>query len=299
MIPVLTAAEMREADRRAIEERGVPGLVLMENAGAAVACGLRERFGPAHRVSVLCGKGNNGGDGFVAARHLLDLTLSVYLLARHADVKGDAAAHLQKLLEAGGVVRELPDESAWAAVREEALGADVLVDAILGTGLRQAPDGLPRRVIQDVARAAAAGLRVVAVDVPSGLSSDTGETPWESVTAALTVTFAAAKHCHALPPACDRVGELRVADIGIPRELLEQARLWLLESGDARAAWPARTHSAHKGTFGHVLVAAGSMGRRGPPSSPPWARSGPEPGWSPWPRRSPACRWSRCTGPRS
>jgi ADP-dependent NAD(P)H-hydrate dehydratase / NAD(P)H-hydrate epimerase len=263
MIPVLTAAEMREADRRAIEERGVPGLVLMENAGAAVAAALRQRFEEAESVAVLCGKGNNGGDGFVAARQLLDLATDVYLLARHGDVKGDAAAHLQKLLEAGGAVHEVPDQAAWEAVRERALGCDVLVDAVFGTGLREAPAGLSARVLHDAALAAAAGLPVLAVDVPSGLSSDTGETPWESVVAALTVTFAAAKHCHALPPACDRAGALRVADIGIPRDLVEGTRLWLLEIADARAAWPARTNSAHKGTFGHVLVVAGSMGKTG------------------------------------
>src|ERR1700741_3530695 len=132
---------MREADRRAIDEAGVPGLVLMENAGAAVAEALRERFPAAKRVTVLCGKGNNGGDGFVAARHLLDLAPAVYLLARRQDVKGDAAAHLEKLQQAGGEVHEVPAESAWEAVRARALDCDVVVDAILGTGLREAPTG--------------------------------------------------------------------------------------------------------------------------------------------------------------
>jgi len=264
LIPVLTAAEMREADRRAVEEMGVPGFVLMENAGTAVAAALRERFADARRLTVLCGKGNNGGDGFVAARHVLHLMPAVFLLGRREDVRGDAAAHLDKYQAAGGTVHEIPDAAAWEAARGHALQADLLIDAILGTGLREAPAGLPALVIADVAHAVRrSALRVVAVDVPSGLSSDTGDTPWDSVTAALTVTFGAAKHCHALPPACERAGELRVADIGISRALVGQTALWLLEAADARCAWPARPRAAHKGTFGHVLVVAGSTGKTG------------------------------------
>ncbi len=264
MIPVLSAAEMREADRRTIEEVGVPGFVLMENAGTAVAAVLRERFPGTRRLTVVCGRGNNGGDGFVAARHVLHCSPAVYLLGRRDDVRGDAAAHLERYQQAGGAVHEVTDTAAWEAVRGHALGADLVIDAILGTGLREAPSGLPARVIADVAEAVRSrALSVVAVDVPSGSSSDTGETPWETVTAALTVTFAAAKHCHVLPPACERVGELRVCDIGIPRALVEHTRLWLLEAADARRAWPPRPRSAHKGTFGHVLVVAGSTGKTG------------------------------------
>jgi ADP-dependent NAD(P)H-hydrate dehydratase / NAD(P)H-hydrate epimerase len=263
VIPVVTAAEMREADRRAIEEVGVPGLMLMERAGAAVAAAVRERFPGAARVTVLCGKGNNGGDGFVAARHLMDRRPQVYLLGRRDDVRGDAAAHLAKYEEAGGSVHEAAEEAAWDHARARALDCDLVVDAILGTGLRDAPSGLSGRVVADLAAIVGDRPAVLAVDVPSGLSSDTGDTPWPSVRAALTVAFAAAKHCHAFPPACDRVGELRVADIGIPRSLLESVRLWLLEIGDAAAAWPPRKPASHKGDFGHVLVVAGSVGKTG------------------------------------
>jgi NAD(P)H-hydrate epimerase len=264
MIPVLTSAEMREADRRAIEEAGVAGMVLMENAGAAVAAALRERFKAAQRITVVCGKGNNGGDGFVAARHLLPRSPSVYLLARRQDVKGDAAVHLREYERAGGAVLEVPDEATWEVASRRALDCEVLIDAILGTGLKEAPSGLPARAIAEIAEAVRRrALEVVAVDVPSGLSSDTGDVPWESVAAVLTVTFAAAKHCHALPPACERVGDLDVADIGIPRALAEQTNLWLLEEADARAAWPPRPRAAHKGTYGHVLVVAGSVGKTG------------------------------------
>jgi NAD(P)H-hydrate epimerase len=260
VIPVLTAAEMREADRRTIEERGVPGVTLMESAGMAVAAAVRERFPYARRIGVLCGRGNNGGDGFVAARHLKLGTQRVWLLGRRADVRGDAAAHLARYEAGGGLVEEVPDEATWRAVSDDAMQCDLVVDAILGTGLREAPAGLAGAVIADLD---ARRPPVLAVDVPSGLSSDTGDVPWPAVTAEVTVTFAAAKHCHAWPPACDRVGELRVTDIGIPRDLVGHARVWMLESADAARAWPRRDPAAHKGTFGHVLVIGGAMGKTG------------------------------------
>jgi ADP-dependent NAD(P)H-hydrate dehydratase / NAD(P)H-hydrate epimerase len=261
MIPVLSAAEMRDADRRAIEEIGLPGAVLMENAGAAVAREIRARFPRARRPAVLCGKGNNGGDGFVVARHLRDLEPAVFLLGPRAEVRGDARIHLGAFERSGGAVREVADEAAWAAAKTSVLGADLLVDALLGTGLSQEPAGLVGRVIRDLADAPEPPL--VAVDIPSGLSSDNGEAAWTTLRAALTVTFAAPKYGHVLPPACERVGELVVADIGIPRSLLDGARLWLLEAADAARAFPHRAPGAHKGTFGHLLVVAGSVGKTG------------------------------------
>jgi hydroxyethylthiazole kinase-like uncharacterized protein yjeF len=264
MVPVLTAAEMRDADRRTIEEVGLPGAVLMENAGAAVARAIRARFPGARQPAVLCGKGNNGGDGFVVARHLRDLRPAVYLLGSRSEAHGDARLHLGVYERSGGTVREVPDADAWSAVRPSVLAADLIVDALLGTGLSQEPSGLVGEVIRDLAGRPEPGRApLVAVDLPSGLSSDTGETPWPTLAAALTVTFGAPKYGHVLPPACERVGELVVADIGIPRPLLEVARLWLLEAADAARAFPRRDPGAHKGTFGHVLVIAGSVGKTG------------------------------------
>ena len=262
MIPVLTAAEMGQADRRTIDEVGVPGAVLMENAGAAVAAAIRQRFPAARRLVVLCGRGNNGGDGFVTASRLRDLKPAVYLAGSRADVKGDARTHLAAWEESGGAVTELSDAAAWQAARETVGRADLVVDALLGTGLRDAPAGLVGRIIHDLAPAAAP---IVAVDIPSGLSSDTGDVAWETVRAVLTVTFAAPKVGHVLPPACERVGELIVADIGIPATVLTETgtRLWLLEARDAARAFPRREPGAHKGTFGHVLVVAGSVGKSG------------------------------------
>jgi ADP-dependent NAD(P)H-hydrate dehydratase / NAD(P)H-hydrate epimerase len=265
MLPVLTAAQMREADRRAIEG-GVAGAVLMENAGAAVAHAVRRQFPGAARIAVLCGKGNNGGDGFVVARHLRDLGATAVLLGARGDVKGDARHHLEALEAAGGRLLEVADEAAWDAGRASVLEAMLVVDALLGTGLQDRPRGLTARVIADLVRwRRETGRPVVAVDVPSGLSSDSGETAWETVEANLTVTFAAPKYSHVLPAACDRVGRLEVADIGITAETVLAAgpTLWLLEEADAQRAWPPRRPDAHKGTFGHVLVVAGSLGKTG------------------------------------
>ena len=267
MLPVLTAAQMRAADRHTIEVLGVKGERLMEAAGSAVARLVADEF-PDARPAVLCGKGNNGGDGFVAARRLLGRRpLSrrplVLLFGHAADVKGDARTHLFKLKTSGGEVREVADLAAWEAARAEVLACGVLVDALLGTGLRAAPAGLLGRVIADLERSPSRP-PIVAVDLPSGLSSDGGALEWPALSAAVSVTFAAPKHGHVLPPACDRVGRLVVADIGIPREVCESAaHLWLLERADAALAWPERRPAGHKGSYGHLLVLAGSPGKTG------------------------------------
>jgi ADP-dependent NAD(P)H-hydrate dehydratase / NAD(P)H-hydrate epimerase len=266
MRPVLTAAQMRDADRRTIEEVGLPPAVLMENAGAAVARVLRERYPGARRPLVLCGRGNNGGDGFVIARHLLDLSPSVFLVGSRQDVRGEARLHMGALERSGGTLVEVGDEASWAAVRAAAAGAGVAVDALLGTGLHEAPTGTMARAIGLLrALRAESGLPVIAVDIPSGVPSDTGEVTWDVVDADVTVTFAAPKYGLVLPPACDHAGALVVADIGIAPQILAQSgpTLFLADAGDAAQAYPPRPPSAHKGTFGHVLVVAGAVGRTG------------------------------------
>lgn len=262
MLAVLTAAQMREADRRTIEELGLPGAVLMENAGAAVARVVEEGW-PGVTPLVLCGKGNNGGDGFVVARRLLARRARVLLFARPEDVRGDARLHLDVFLRSGGALEPIVDTAAWERVRAEVMRAPLLVDALLGTGLNAAPTGLLGMVIADLA-ALENGPPVVAVDLPSGLGSDAGALDWPVLRATVTVTFAAPKYGHVLPPACDAVGRLVVADIGIPRALCEQqADLGLIEAVDAAAAFRPRAPGSHKGTYGHVLVLAGSVGKSG------------------------------------
>jgi NAD(P)H-hydrate epimerase len=266
MRPVLTAAQMRDADRRTIEEIGLGAAVLMENAGSAVARAIRARYPAARRPIVLCGKGNNGGDGFVIARRLLDLAPSVFLVGARADVRGEARLHMGALERSGGSLVEVTGEPAWAELRKAAATADVAVDALLGTGLHQAPSGAVAQaiaVLRDLRRER--GIPVVAVDIPSGVPSDGGEVGWDAVEADLTVTFAAPKYGHVLPPACDLIGTLVVTDIGIAPAVIAQTApsLWLAQEDDVAKAYPPREARAHKGTFGHVLVAAGAVGKSG------------------------------------
>ena len=264
MIPVLTAEEMRRADRRTIDEVGLPGAVLMENAGAAVARLVDERFPRARRVVVICGRGNNGGDGFVIARRL-GARAEALLLGSRDGVEGDARIHLLACERSGGRVSVVADEEGWARSLRRVEDADLLVDAVLGTGLRSAPSGLAAEAIAAIVRRFEAGVPVVAVDLPSGLPSDGGTVDWPAGRATVTVTFAAPKRGLVLPPACDHAGELVVADIGIPAECLAATSpsLFLLEDADAAGAFPPRRPGAHKGDFGHVLVVAGSLGKTG------------------------------------
>jgi ADP-dependent NAD(P)H-hydrate dehydratase / NAD(P)H-hydrate epimerase len=265
MLPVLTAAEMRAADRATIDEVGLPGALLMENAGAAVAAAALARYPGARRAVVVCGKGNNGGDGFVVARRLRHLGATAILVGRREDVGGDARLHLLAHERSGGVLLEAGAEGAWPAAEARLGAADLVIDALLGTGLDQEPRALARQAIASMRSAADRGVPVVAVDLPSGVPSDSGQVAWPTVRADLTVTFAAAKLGHVLPPACDLVGDLIVADIGIPESCLEAtgSRVGLIEASDAARAFAARAPGSHKGTFGHVLVIAGSVGKTG------------------------------------
>ncbi len=252
---------MREADRATIEDVGLPGMLLMESAGAAVARVIEERFPQAVRVAIVCGKGNNGGDGFVVARRLLERRPAVFLIASRAEVAGDAALHLAALERCGCPIAEVPDATAWRRVRSAVIGADLVVDALFGTGLREAPRGLPRQVIAELARRQRKP--VIAVDIPSGVAADTVALPASAVRASITVTFGALKPALVFEPAAVHAGQVLVADIGIPAALLQTAMLFVIEARDAAAAWGGRSRSSHKGTQGHVLVVSGSSGKSG------------------------------------
>jgi NAD(P)H-hydrate epimerase len=165
----------------------------------------------------------------------------------------------------GGVLTEVPDGEAWESVREQVHDADLIVDAMLGTGLQSEPSGVIARAIAELAELGVPPrVPIVAVDLPSGLRSDTGDVAWPAVRATCTVTFAGPKYAHVLPPACDLAGELAIADIGIPPAVLARdAQAFLLEGSDVAAAVPPRAAASHKGDYGHVLVIAGSVGKTG------------------------------------
>lgn len=266
---ILTAAEMGEIDRLSSERAGIPGLKLMENAGRHVAEALLREFPKLTRarISILCGKGNNGGDGFVAARYLRqhELEPTVALFASPAELADDARVNYEVLRQAGGTVEILPTASDWYARRARLLDCDILIDALLGTGLTGPVRGLFAEVIAAI-NAHHDHYRVVAVDIPSGVPSDSGEAVGEAVWADLTVTFTAPKIGQIFPPNCERVGKLVVVSIGSPSELYEaNPKLFLnLISTRQFAHFPfRRPRGAHKGNFGHVLVVAGSRGKTG------------------------------------
>jgi hydroxyethylthiazole kinase-like uncharacterized protein yjeF len=259
---VLTADQMRAVDRRTME-MGIPGLVLMENAGQRVVELMAEKFAPLaeQRIAVLCGKGNNGGDGMVVARQLFTRfrprALHVVLLADPAGLKGDAAQNYRMLQVCGcPVEREIP-----AAARL----ATVVVDALLGTGIAGPAAGAMLEAIREI-NGGFPLAKVVAVDIPSGMPSDSGQPIGEQARADYTVTFTAPKPAQVLPPNCDAVGELRVGAIGSPPELYEadgSVRLALVEPAVFRHFFAPRPRDAHKGRFGHVLAIAGSRGKTG------------------------------------
>jgi hydroxyethylthiazole kinase-like uncharacterized protein yjeF len=264
---ILDARQMREADRRTIEDIGIPSLVLMENAGRQVVAAIEAIQGEDldGSVAVLCGRGNNGGDGFVVARTLLQrgIDVSVFLFGRVAEVRGDARVNLDILGRLGLTVVEIDDSQAWELHFSEVKDAALIVDAIFGTGLRAPLSGFLETVVADVN---GSGIPVVAVDLPSGLSADSHEPIGPCIDATVTVTLAAPKLSLVLPPAEGHAGDVVIADIGIPDgviEELEGSRVELLTRAAMRELIGPRSADSHKGDFGHVLIVAGSRGKSG------------------------------------
>jgi ADP-dependent NAD(P)H-hydrate dehydratase / NAD(P)H-hydrate epimerase len=265
---VLTAAQMQRIDRLTTEQCGVPSLTLMENAGHGVVDFLSERFAPLgqQRITVLCGRGNNGGDSFVVARLLRNKGLSprVVLLGNPASLKGDAAVNYDRLA-ASGATEVVEDVAAWHRVRPAMADSTLVIDAILGTGLSKPLEGFLLEVVRDL-NTGFLEAHIVAVDLPTGISSDTGELIGECVKAEASVTFTAPKMGHVFPPACECVGSWVVKPIGTPPDLLESdPELYLNLTCQEDLAWLTRPRklTAHKGNFGHVLILAGSVGKTG------------------------------------
>jgi NAD(P)H-hydrate epimerase len=260
---------MRRLDQRAIAELGIPGETLMENAGRGAAreiLGLlarQGRRGPRLSVVVVAGKGNNGGDGFVVARILRarGARVRVFLTAPRAAVTGDAARALARLERAGIRPVELATESDLDRLARALGRAHLVVDALLGTGASGPPSGLVARAID---RINAAARPTVALDLPSGLGADRGETAGAVIRACMTTTFAGLKHGLLLATGPDVSGDVRVVAIGIPEtEVRRDVRAFLVEPEDVRREFPRRGRDTHKGTYGHLLIVAGSEGKTG------------------------------------
>jgi NAD(P)H-hydrate epimerase len=255
---ILTAAQMGEVDRRTID-LGIPGIILMENAAQRVVELLVEKFSPLpkQRIVVLCGKGNNGGDGFAVARQLAvrfrPQALHVALAGKPEDLHGDAATNY-KMLRAAGV-------DVVFGITPEMQRATLVVDALLGTGLRGPARGQPAEWIHEI-NTGFPDARVVAVDIPSGMGSDSDNSSGESVTADYTVTFTAPKPCHVFLP----VGELRIGAIGSPPDLYEKDDsifLSLSTPAEFQDLFKPRGADSNKGTYGHAVIIAGARGKTG------------------------------------
>jgi len=264
---VLNSSQMREADKRTIEDIGIPSLVLMENAGRQAVAAMEAMYTDLldRRVGVLCGRGNNGGDGFVVARTLVQrgVDVAVFLLGGVADVRGDARANLEILGRLGVTVVEISDSQAWELHFSEVSDCTLIVDAIFGTGLKSPVSGLIESVIADIN---ASGIPVVAIDLPSGLSADSPKPIGPSIEATLTVTLAAPKLPLVLPPGETHAGDIVIADIGIPVEVIEAVegpRVDLLTRTTMREIVSPRAPDSHKGDYGRVLIVAGSRGKSG------------------------------------
>jgi NAD(P)H-hydrate epimerase len=264
---VLSAAQMRAADRAASERLGVPSLLLMENAGRGVAEVVRARMGEGRTglVAIVCGGGANGGDGFVVARHLVQrgVPVRVLLCAPAARLAGDAALNFGALQQLGADV-DLQDGSAWADVgawRAQLAGAAVVVDAIFGIGLRDAITGVPAAAVEAMNQADAIK---IAVDVPSGLDADTGQSRGPVFRADVTATMGARKLGLVLDAAAP-VGTVEVVDLGVPVTPAADAgplAHWI-DGAAVHAALPRRGATSHKGSAGHLLIVAGSAGKTG------------------------------------
>jgi ADP-dependent NAD(P)H-hydrate dehydratase / NAD(P)H-hydrate epimerase len=265
VIGLATAEEMRRADRAMTERFGVPSLLLMENAGRGAADAIERHLGPVRgqRVLVVTGKGNNGGDGFVVARHLAGrgARVSVVLVGRADDVRGDALVNLEAVRRAGLPVAEAAEPPGRAALGRALAEADLVVDALLGTGVTGPATGAIAEAIEAVS---AAGRPVCALDLPSGASADRGGLLGPTVRARLTVTFGLLKPALVLHPAAAYAGQVELVDLGVPRSWLEEGlTAGVLEASDVAALLPARPVDAHKGDHGHLLVVAGSLGKTG------------------------------------
>lgn len=263
---LVTASEMQEMDRQTIESFGIPGRVLMENAGRGATEFFVEIFPEiaSLKVGILAGRGNNGGDGFVIARYLAqkDVNVTVYLLADPSRLAGDAAANFELLTPLGVAVTIIPDTNAFDDAKDSMRDKDLWIDAILGTGLKSDVRGYYREAI-DFTNSLAKP--VLSVDIPSGLNADTGQPCGSCIRASATATFAFAKIGHYQYPGAELVGSLRIIDIGIPPHIVEEVgpRQFLVTSDDIRGYIKPRPQNVHKGRTGHLLILAGSPGKSG------------------------------------
>ncbi len=262
---VATVQKMREMDARAMREYEIPGVVLMENAGLRVVEEIKKMYpSKSLRAVIVCGRGNNGGDGFVIARHLMNLgsQVTVYAMALEKDYRGDALINFCILNHMKAEVKHILKEEDLSLLVKDLSKANLVVDALLGTGLDSEVRGLMGGVIDRINDSATP---VISVDIPSGIQADTGEVLGRAVRAVKTVTFALSKQGLFLYPGAEYTGEVSIGDISMPREIMEDPELTvnLTTPEFVRKCLPERPAYSHKGTYGRILIMGGSPGLTG------------------------------------
>lgn len=265
MLPVVTAKQMQAIDRQAIDGFTIPGIILMENAGAGIVRELQNCFPDLcqKKVFIFCGKGNNGGDGFVIARHLFNLgsEVRVLLAGKLSDLTGDAKTNAVSAQNIGIQVEELTPDN-LNQYDHKLRHSDIIIDALLGTGLNNAALGFFEKVINKINQFKKF---VVSVDINSGVDADSGQLIGPHVKSDLTLALACWKQSHLLHPSAGVMKEIRLIDIGIPQEACDSQNIRAHQSEDAdiKNYFQKRSPNTHKGSYGHVLVLAGSRGKGG------------------------------------
>ncbi|MCX7920993.1 MAG: NAD(P)H-hydrate dehydratase [Clostridia bacterium] len=263
---VATPVQMNEIDRMTINGMGIPGVVLMENAALKVFEEVDKILGVLSRKTVIifAGKGNNGGDGFAVARHLFnkDTRVIVYIVLPKKDIKGDAGINLDIIENMGVEIIELDNNTQVKDIENRLIEADLIIDGIFGTGLKGDVSGVIRSIIEAIN---GSGKHVLSIDIPSGLSGETGKVLGECIKAHKTVTFALPKVGLVIQPGCEYTGELIVADIGVPRRVIDSVniKVELIDKGLVSSLIPSRHSETNKGDYGKIFIVTGSLGMTG------------------------------------
>jgi ADP-dependent NAD(P)H-hydrate dehydratase / NAD(P)H-hydrate epimerase len=265
LLPVVTEKQMQAIDRHAIDDLGIPGITLMENAGAGIVQNLQNHF--LHlsqkKVFIFCGKGNNGGDGFVIARHLFNLGSDVRILlaGKLSELKGDAGINALSAQNIGIQVAELTLDN-LNQHDHKLRHCDIIIDAVFGTGLNKPASGFIEKVIDKINQFEKF---VVSVDINSGIDSDSGQLIGPHVKSDLTLALACWKPSHLIHPSAGVMKEVRLIDIGIPEKALagQNIRVHQSDEKEIKSYFQKRDPNSHKGNYGHVLVLAGSRGKEG------------------------------------
>jgi NAD(P)H-hydrate epimerase len=261
---ILTSEQMQSIDRRATEEFGIPSIVLMENAALGVMDAIFAHYPDADRAAIFCGPGQNGGDGLAIARHFENRGVipTVILLAEPGKIRGDARTNLEICRSMGLPLKIVSDDDSLGEALALASEADLVVDAIFGSGLSRPLEGLFADAVTGLM---SLRLPVIAVDLPTGLYGSRAAVDEPVVQADVTITFAQPKIPHVFSPAAMYCGKVIVADISIPHAAIEaeNCQLSLITPEDVRPIIPPRLADTHKGTYGHVAIVAGSQGKSG------------------------------------